>query len=209
MRTLDDPTWTRCSKAAEDLRPQFTFLLRAAAYVGDPNSSEQIHSGQYDRPLRLPSFAAREPLAPTAAEALGHELELAGYYRQLMELTGPAPGPGALGYWLGLGFISEEAESEIAFPWWDQVSDAAPFFAWLRSADDDADFLDGDQGWMLRAARKGDRLHFQHSALETEEEFANLSVSRGAFLSRLDAAESEVRTVIAGLKRELGVDPWS
>jgi hypothetical protein len=206
---MDDRTWTSRSKAAEDLRPQISFLLSRTAYVGDPNTSEQIHSGEHDRPLRLPSFAAREPMAPTVAEALGHEPELAAYYRQVMELTRHAPAPGAVGYWLGFGFVSEEAGSEIGFPWWDQISDAAPFFDWLRSADDNADFLDGDQGWMLRAARRGDRLYFLHGALDTDQEFANLSVGRGTFLSRLDAAESEARTVIAGLKRELGVDPWS
>ena len=206
---MDDRTWTSRSKAAEDLWPRISFLLSATAYVGDPNSSEQIHSGEYDRPLRLPSLAAREPMAPTVAEALGHEPELAAYYRQVIELTGQAPASGAAGYWLGFCFASEEAGSEIGFPWWDQISDPTPFFDWLRSADDNADFFDGDQGWMLRAARRGDRLFFLHGALETDEEFANLSVGRGTFLGRLDAAESQARTVIAGLKRELGVDPWS
>lgn len=207
--SLDDPTWTSRSQVAEDLKPRFSFLLSRTVYVGDPNSSEQIQSGEFDRPLRLPSFAARDLLRPTAAEALGHEPELAGYYGQLMELTGRGPGPDAVGYWLSLGFVSESAGKEIGFPWWDRISEAAPFFNWLRTAGENANFHDADQGWQLRALRKGERLHFQHSDLDTEEEFANLSVDRGTFLNRLYAAEAETRTVVAALSEQLGVDPWS
>jgi hypothetical protein len=209
VRTLDDPTWITRSTAAEDLTPQFSFSLSRSVYVGDPNSSEQIQSGKYDRPLDLPSFGTRNTLRPTAREAIGHETELAAYYRQVMALKGASPRSGDVGYWLRLDFVSAVAGKEISFPWWDRVSDATPFLSWLRRADSTDEFFDADQGWMLRAAHKGDRLHIQHSDLDTEEEFANLSVDRAAFLGRLDAAEADFRRVIAALKGKLGVDPWS
>lgn len=205
--STDDPTWASRSQAAEDLKPRFSFRLSRTVHVGD--SSEQIQGGEFDRPLRLPSFTARDPLRPTAAEALGHEPDLAAYYGQVMELTGRGPGPDAVGYWLSLGFVSESAGKEIDFPWWDRISQAAPFFNWLRAAGEDVDFHDADQGWQLRAVRMGERLHFQYSDLDTQEEFANLSVDRGIFLGRLHAAEAEMRTVVAALREQLGVDPWS
>jgi hypothetical protein len=207
-RSLDDPTWTSRSTAAEDLTPRFSFCLSKSVYVGDPNSSEQIHSGEYDRPLHLPSLAARDRLAPTAAEVIGREAELAAYYRQVMTIEGKRPASGAVGYWLRFDLVSATAGQGIGFPWWDRVADAAPFFEWLRTVDA-GEFFDADQGWMLTAAARAQHLHFQHSDLETQEEFANLSVDRAAFLDRLRVAEEEVRQVIAVLRTELGVDPWS
>jgi hypothetical protein len=206
---LDDPTWTNCSVAAEDLTPQFSFALSRSVYVGDPNNAEQIHSGTFDRPLRLPSLDARDPLRPTAAEAIGREAELAAYFRQVMTLKGARPRPGDVGYWLQLEFVSAGDGKAIEFPWWDQVSDAGAFFAWLRDKDATDEFFDVDQGWMLRAAQKAGRLHIQHTDFDCGEEFANLSVERAVFLGRLDAAEADIRRVIAALKTELGVDPWS
>jgi hypothetical protein len=206
---LDDPTWTTRSVAAEDLRPQFSFALSRSVYVGDPNSTEQIHSGTFDRPLRLPSLDARDPLRPTAAEAIGREAQLAAYYRQVMALKGARPRPGDVGYWLQLEFVSAAARKAIDFPWWDQVSDTGAFFAWLRQDDATDEFFDADQGWMLRAAHRAGRFHVQHTDVDGGEEFANLSVGRAAFLDRLNAAEADIRRVIAALKSELGVDPWS
>lgn len=207
--TLEDPNWESRSIGAEDLTPHFSFLLSRTAYVGDPNSAEQIRSGQYDRQLRLPELAARDPLRPRVAEVLGHEAELAEYYRQLRSVTGQGPRPDAVGYWLSLRFVSEQAGKEVGFPWWDRVSDAAPFCDWLRTAADGEDYFDADQGWMLRAVRKRERLHLQHSDLDTKQEFSNVSVGRETFLARLDTAELQARTVIAKLKRRLGIDPWS
>lgn len=191
--TLDDPTWWERSTPANDLTPQFAFRLQ-----------------EFDRPVPLPSLGARDPLRPTAAEALGQEPALAAYYRDAMQIEGREPRPGAVGYWLQLTFQSAASGAQIGFPWWDRVCETEPFFTWLRSAADGDQFFDADQGWILRAARRGERLHFQHGDLDApEREFANLWVDRAAFLGRLDAAEADIRRVIAHLKAQLGVDPWS
>jgi hypothetical protein len=205
---MDDPSWSLRSSEIEDLTPLFSFLLGRTVYVGDPNSAEQMRSGDYDRPLRLPDFGARDPLRPTADEVRGREPELAAYYRQVMELKGQ-PRSGEPGYWLSLDIVSETAQVRIPFPWWDRISDAAPFLAWLRTCQDGAAFGDCDQGWFLRAERKGQRIHFLDGDLDTRDAVSNSSVSRSVFLDLLDTAESDVRAVIAALKAELGVDPWS
>jgi hypothetical protein len=208
-RSLDDPNWTNRSVAAEDLAPQFSFSLNRTVYVGDPNSSEQFQSGKHDRSLSIPAVGAANPLRPTAAELRGHEKALAAYYREIMTLTGKRPSPGEVGYWLRLDFVSPAIGKEIAFPYWDRVSDAQPFLNWLRKIDAPDEFFDADQGWILRAAHKGRRLHFQYADLDTGEEFANMSVTARTFLHRLQLAEADVRGVILGLTKVLGVDPWS
>jgi hypothetical protein len=184
-------------------------LLRRTVYVGDPNSSEQLQSGKYERALDLPALGARDPLRPTAAEVRGHEGALAAYYRQVMRLKAKRPKAGDVDYWLSLNFVSPTAGKDIGFPWWDRVSDAAPFLTWLRKIDATNEYFDADQGWTLRAAHKGQRLHVQQGDLDTGEEFANLSVQAPPFLNRLQVAEADVRSVIMALKGELGVDPWS
>ena len=62
---------------------------------------------------------------------------------------------------------------------------------------------------MLRAARKGERLHLQDSDPDDGKELANLSVDRSQLLTRIDAGEAQARQVLVRLKQELGVDPWS
>jgi hypothetical protein len=209
VRSLDDPRWTSRSVPAEDLTPQFSFLLSRTVYVGGPNSSEQIQSGRYDRLVSTPSLGARDPLRPTAGEVRGHEGELATYYRHVMALKGERPRAGDVDYWLRLDFVSPTTGKAITFPWWDRVSDAARFRTWVRKTDATKEFFDADQGWMLRAAHKGQRFHVQHNDLDTGEEFANLSVGAAEFLNRFEVAEADVGHVIAALKKELGVDPWS
>ena len=210
VRVLDDKGWADRSIIAEDLQPRFAFLLQKTVHVGVPTYSAQAPSPADQRPLRLPSFPRRNQLFPTTVEVAGHEPELAAYYRQIMELTGPEPLRREENYWLHTGLTSETAKGEVRFPYWDRLSEVEPFFAWLRtSPDGGADFFDADQGWMLRAARKGERLHLQDSVLDDGEELANLSVDRSQLLTRIDAGEAQAREVIGKLRQELGVDPWS
>lgn len=207
---LNDETWVQRSRPATDLSPQFAFLLSRTVYVGDPNSAEQLRSDAYNLPIAIPELGARDPLRPYASEALGREAQLTAYYREMMERTGKRPGPGAVGYWLRLEFVSHELNEPISFPWWDRVCEAAELFAWLRTAKPGGSgFFDCDQGWLFKAERPNDLLHFQYGNLDTGEEYANLKTDRTAFLGQLDRAETEVRTVIQRLKEHLGIDPWS
>lgn len=209
FRSLDDPTWADRSAPADDLSPQFSFRLARSVYVGDPNSIAQIKDGRHDRPVHLPNWTVRDPLLPTAEEAEGREALLAGYYAEVMHLLGARPKPRDVGYWLRTAFVSPAAGKTIEFPWWDRISDSDMFVAWLKTTRGDEDFFDADQGWILRARRRGERLHFQYADLDTLEEYANLRVDRAIFLTRLEDSTAQVRRVVAKLKARLSVDPWT
>jgi len=207
---MDDPDWWKRSRAAEDLTPQFSFALHETVYVGRANSNEQLRDPAYQRPLRLPSLFAREPLRPTAHEVLGREAELATYYQEVMDQTGRKPDLNAVNYWLRLDFVSDSTGERVGFPWWDAVSETHLLFEWLRSSTDTDEFFDCDQGWLFRAGKIDGRLHFQHGNVDNSEvEYANLHVERSSFLMRLDQAETDIQAVIVELKARLGIDPWS
>ncbi|RYG86092.1 MAG: hypothetical protein EON59_10785 [Alphaproteobacteria bacterium] len=207
---LNDETWVERSLSAEDLTPEFSFLLGRTVYVGDPNSSEQFHCETYNLPIVLPELAARDPLRPSAREALGREADLAAYYFEIMEKTGRTPGVDGVGFWLSLEFVSDALGERVEFPWWDRISETSNLLDWIRVTDaEDVGFFDCDQGWLFKAERRGGWLHFQHGDLDTGEMYANLKVDQVAFRGRLDQAESDVRTVVGRLKDRLQVDPWS
>ena len=101
--------------------------------------------------------------------------------------------------WLRWRLVSDATRLEIRFPWWDSLSDMAPFVDWLRTAADGEVFSDCDQGWTLQATRKGERFHLQDGDLDTGEEFANVSVDRRQLLDDLEIKEADIRRVIARL----------
>lgn len=207
---LNDETWVERSLPAEDLTPEFSFVLSPTVYVGDPNSVEQLQSDVYNPPIAAPELAARDPLRPSAREAIGQEAELAAYYLEIMDRTGRTPDADGVGYWLRLEFVSESLAQRIGFPWWDRVAEASSLFDWARATNaEDAEFFDCDQGWFFKAGRVGQELHFQQGDLDTGEIYANLKVGQADFLGRLDQAESDVRTVVQRLKERLQIDPWS
>jgi hypothetical protein len=207
---LNDETWVERSLPAEDLTPEFGFLLSRTVYVGDPNSIEQIRSEVYNPPIAVPEMAARDPLRPSARDALGHEADLAAYYLEMMEKTGRKPDADGVGYWLYLEFVSKALDQRISFPWWDRVAEASNLFDWIRETKvEEAGFFDCDQGWFFKAERSGGTLYFQHGDLDTGEVYANVKVRQATFLDRLDRAEIDVRTVIQRLKERLQIDPWS
>jgi len=204
----DDHEWTARSIPVDDLTPGIRFLLKGTVYTGAPNDSAQVKSAAFNPPVSLPTFPRQDVLRPTASEVLGHEDELADYYRRVTELTEPRRPE--YNYWLRLSLENASRSMEVNFPWWDRLADMSEFMTWLRTAPTGTGYLDQDQGWMIRAFRSEARLHFLDSDPEDHErEVLNVSVARPDFLHRLEQAERDARQVIAGLKSRLGMDPWS
>ena len=204
----DDHEWTARSSSADDLTPRLRFLLKRTVYTGDPNDSTQFGNTAFNPPISLPTFARQDALRPTSSEALGHEDELADYYRRVTELTQPRRPE--YNYWLRLSLESPSRSLEVGFPWWDRLAEMSEFMTWLRTAPAGASYLDQDQGWMIRAFRTDERLYFLDSNPDDDDrERSNISVGRPDFLHRLEQAEHDARLVIAGLKSRLGMDPWS
>src|SRR4051812_19363753 len=79
----DDHEWTARSAPADDLTPRIRFLLKGTVYTGDPNDGAQFKSAAFNPPVSLPTFSRQDDLRPTSSEAVGHEDELADYYRRV------------------------------------------------------------------------------------------------------------------------------
>ncbi|MDQ0465150.1 hypothetical protein QO010_002934 [Caulobacter ginsengisoli] len=207
--SMNDWTWVERSVEAEDLAPRFGFYLHEAIYVGDPNDEDAVLSGANDKPIALPTFARKRPTYPTAAEAEGHEAELAAYYRTVLAMTGQPAEDQEQNFWLDLGLYSEATQVEIPFVIWTRLSDMAPFSQWVVSGDDGSTFNDLDQGWQVKGKRIGGRIHLQHSGFDQGGEFANVSVSRVSLADRLATEEARMAKIIGRLRDLLGIDPWS
>lgn len=95
---LNDETGVERSLPAEDLTPEFSFVLSRTVYVGDPNSVEQLQSDVYNPPIAVPELAARDPLRPSAREVIDQESKLAAYYLEMIDRTGRKPDAYAVGY---------------------------------------------------------------------------------------------------------------
>jgi len=204
----DDHDWIGNSRPADDLAPCFRFLLRENVYVGDPNDGSKFNDPAYNPRIALPEFPRQQQLRPASSEIIGHEEQLADYYRRVGALA--PPHAGSPNYWLRLSLESSATGTEIGFPWWDRVREAAAFFRWLKEGPSGTGFLDTDQGWMFRAFRAEERFYFLDSDPDDgDRERVNVSVDRPAFIERVAEAERLTRVVIERLKLRLRMDHWS
>jgi hypothetical protein len=174
---LADLSWPARSLPATDLTPAFRFRL-------------------------APLAAGAPDWMPTPAEIAGNEIEAARRMTRHVRVEGGPIIPGQLLFPVQLRFQSSRADQEVGFPWWDTFHEMTDLFDWLRESEDGDDWSDVDQGWLFKAARRGEQLHFLHHGFDQGEELANLSVERTAFLLRLDTAEGEARRTLARLELE-------
>jgi hypothetical protein len=172
---LADQSWPAQSRRATDLTPVFRFRLAPVA-PGEPD------------------------WMPTPAELSGHETKAAKRVSRLIRVEGERPIPGQLLFPVQLRFESLGIGQEVGFPWWDTFQDMAALLNWLREGEDGDHWSDVDQGWLFKAARREDHLHFLDHGFDQGDEIANVSVGRAAFLQRLDIAEGEARQTLALLE---------
>lgn len=175
-KLLNDWSWLERSIVAMDLAPVFRFQLAASA-PGAPD------------------------WRPTPAEIVGHEAEAAKRHGPVARVENGPPIAGQLLYPLALSFESADVGVAVPFPW-ETLQDMAGLFGWLRTAESGSDWLDVDQGWLVKAAWRGDRLHFLHSGFDQGDEMANVSVDRVQFLQRLNVTENDAGRTLARLEAE-------
>jgi hypothetical protein len=200
----DDPRWMDRAPLASPFRVKIAFLLRDKVYTDTSGPSAKDWTS---RPITLPDFPRREPLAAETRELEGNLPALADYYRQGPKLIVPTQRDTF--FWLRLTVGGGTPETTIGFSWWDTLSEFRPFLDWMAKAKDGDTFDDLDQGWRVQAARRGRELFFRHSDWEEGEELGTVRAPVDLCVAEANDTMARAERIVDALKGELRIDPWS
>jgi hypothetical protein len=196
-------SWFADAKPVNALEPEIAFHL-----------SEELQAVAYQRPepLVLPSFSRAERLEVRSAELIGHEAELAAYYRQIVDIArrhGLKLSQVRQYFWLDLRFDNEEAGVRLSFPWYDTFAAMDHVLQALAGTDEGLIYTDMDQGWEFDAWARGGTLYIREGDPDSDAPAFAVTLPRAGLRDRIVALRTRTQTLIGALAKELGADVWT
>lgn len=207
------PDWLSHTLDIPSLQADLGFLLRDRFYYGPDRPSDPADLQRLTVPLSAPHIALRNASHVAVAEALGHERELADYYRQIVRLAREHGRPfNSIRhcFWLRLWLWNEPQQVCVSFPWYDSYSEIDRVLKALVDVDDGPVDHDCDQGWDLQIHARDGAVHF----LQTDPDDDSvptlaIRVPREPLIRQIQALRDNARSVIAQLSDDLGADVWT
>ena len=196
-------SWFADAKPVNALEPEIAFHL-----------SEELQAVAYHRPepLVLPSFPRAERLQVRSAELIGHEAELAAYYRQIVAIArrhGLKLSQVRQYFWLDLRFDNEDAGVRLSFPWYDTFAAMDPVLQALAGTDEGLIYDDQDQGWEVKVWARNGTLYIRESDPDSDDSGIAVTLPREGLRDRIVALRARTQQLITALAKELGADVWT
>lgn len=198
--------WFAAAKPITSLEPEIAFHLQDALHHGADHRTE---------PLALPDFPRASRLLARTSEVLGHEAQLAAYYRQVAALARAH----ALKFdhvrqyfWMDLRLDNEDADVRLSFPWYDTFSAMDHFFAAVAGDAEGLVYDDQDQGWALEVWARGRTLYLRQSdpdADADDESGQAVALPRAALQARIGPLRERTLKIVAFLAKDFGSDVWT
>jgi hypothetical protein len=195
--------WFADARPIDSLEPEIAFRLW-----------DEFHPAPHHRPepLALPEFGRASRLQASTSEVIGHEAELAAYYRRVAALARQH----ALKlhqvrqyFWMDLRLDNERAGIHLSFPWYDTFSAMDPFLAAVAGSDQGMVYDDQDQGWAVEVWACNGTLYIRQSNPDTDDEPGQaVALPRAGLQARIAPLRQRTATLVAHLAKELGPDVW-
>jgi hypothetical protein len=195
--------WFADARPIDSLEPEIAFRLW-----------DEFHPAPHHRPepLALPEFGRASRLRASTSEVIGHEAELAAYYRRVAALARQH----ALKrhqvrqyFWMDLRLANEGAGIHLSFPWYDTFSAMDPFLAAVAGSDQGMVYDDQDQGWAVEAWACNGTLYIRESDPDAGDEPGQaVALPRAALQARIAPLRERTATLVAYLAKELGPEVW-
>lgn len=189
--------WYHTTKSIQTIEAEICFLLQTN-YGGEvlpsPNIPRQV-----------------KPLIGTG-ELVGHEVQLAAYYKQILELArrdGKAFDEISSYFWMRLFFWNSDAGVHITFPWYDTYSEMKPLLDKILSDGSGELFWDRDQGWEINIDTQAGRIYIREWNPDDEEIHTLANFPKTALEAIIPPLMSRAEKTIEVLSRLLGEDVWT
>ena len=195
--------WFAEARPIDSLEPEIAFRLW-----------DEFHPAPHHRPeaLALPEFPRASRLRASTSEMIGHEAELAAYYRRVAALARQH----ALKrhqvrqyFWMDLRLANEGACIHLSFPWYDAFSAMDHFLAAVAGNDQGMVYDDQDQGWAVEVWARNGTLYIRESDPDSEEPGQAVALPRAGLQARIAPLRERTAKLVARLASELGADVWT
>lgn len=203
--------WMREARSITAMEAEIVFLLKEDFYFG-PDSFPEVKERAMVEPLPSPRIEREIPSVVSTIEVLGHELELADYYREVIRLAKKHEKPFQKiehYFWVRFWLWNSAENLSVAFPWYDTVSEVDRFFQGIESDEEGELFWDADQGWQIDCHRIGDELFIRSSDPDTNTTIDVISIPRQLMLDRILQLRQRTNRIVKALSDNVGRDLWS
>ncbi|MEI2429263.1 hypothetical protein RDV84_22750 [Lysobacter yananisis] len=206
------PAWLSQTRNLPSLEAEVCFQIQDRFYYGPDRVSDPSDYERLAEKLAPPAIALVSPSMVRSAEALGHEAELAAYYRQIVRLARHHQRPfNSIRhyFWLRLWLWNSQQQAHIAFPWYDSYAEIDRVLKALVEIESGPVHDDADQGWEVQIHARGDAVYLLQRDPDEDEALAALCVPRAELARQVAQLRERTQGLIARLSGELGADVWT
>ena len=204
--------WFSDAKQVSTLDAEVCFLLRSDFDLGSDRPIEDSERANFIEHLVQPDIPRVVPSLVRTSEAIGHEAELAAYYKQVVESAirhGMSFNSISHYFWLRLWFWNTKEDIHVSFPWDDSYSEIAYFLDRFISIEAGRVFFSGDQGWEIEVYAHENQLFIREWDPDDDEIHACVCVPRLEFIQHVKEMMERSIKVIEALSASLGEDVWT
>ncbi len=204
MKTGGHPgtDWQEGSTALVDAGIEIYFQLQ------DGSNFHDVHTAQF----KFPVIARKYKDEVSTAEVIGHEQELADYYKQItatarlhkIEFTEISHL-----FWIRLRIHDAAGKEQLGFPYYDSLDEVIKFQEWVEQKNEENIFLDQDQGWALEARHKEGSVYLMQYDPDEDRYSVNNFMPHELLNSELILSVERARSIIKTLAESIGSDAWS
>ncbi|WP_394537681.1 hypothetical protein PRJ39_16450 [Lysobacter enzymogenes] len=206
------PTWLSQTRNVPSLEAEVCFQIHDRFYYGPDRIDDPSDLERFAETLAPPAIALIAPSMVRSAEALGHEAELAAYYRQIVRLARHHQRPFnsiRQYFWLRLWLWNPEHEAYVSFPWYDSFAEIDRVLKALVETEAGPVHDDADQGWAVRIHAQDEAVHLLQHDPDEDETHAAIRVPRAELVRQVAQLRERTQGLIARLSSELGADVWT
>ena len=203
--------WFAEAKRITSLDAKICFLLQHDFYYG-PDSHPEVVERKEVEPLPSPNIARQAPSMVCSAEALGHEEELAHYYREVVRIARKHRQTfNAIRhyFWLRFWLWNSEQDVHIAFPWYDTFGEIEQILDSVAKTTEGQVFWDVDQGWELEMYSSEGELFTRLRDPDYDETHVVVRFPREMLLEQLQPVRTRTESIIRFLSSAIGQDVWT
>jgi len=204
-------SWFADAKEIATLDAEICFLLQDDFYFG-PDSYPEVAERKEVEPLPAPNITRHVPSMVRCAEAVGHEEELANYYREVVRLARKHRktfNDIRQYFWMRFWLWNSQEEVHISFPWYDTFSEIDQFIGSISNKTEGQIFWDADQGWELEMHASDGDFFVRLRNPDDDETYAVVRFSQRLLIEQLEPLRARTESIIGVLASAIGQDVWT
>ncbi|HEX5102440.1 MAG TPA: hypothetical protein VFV87_01430 [Pirellulaceae bacterium] len=204
-------SWFADAKRITSLEAEICFLLQDDFYFGPDSYPEVAERKEVER-LPSPNIMRHVPSMVRSAEAVGHEEELAKYYREVIRVAREHRktfNDIRQYFWIRFWLWNTDEQVHISFPWYDTYSEMNEFLTSVTNETEGQVFWDADQGWEFEMYNCNGELFARLRNPDDDETHAVIRFPHEILLGQIAPLRNRTEAIIRFLSSAIGHDVWT